>query len=107
MLVDSDLDWGQDLRRLRDTLRTRGIDSVTTAYFGSAVPEMYGIPVRAKWVRDTPVHGWFVVSQTLRQRGDAVLRNRKWTLYPDAFDFLDGIEPEARVGRSLLLYNLP
>lgn len=107
VLVDSDLDWGQDLRRLRDTLRARGIDSVTTAYFGSAVPEMYGIPVRAKWVRDTPVHGWFVVSQTLRQRGDAVLRNRKWTLYPDAFDFLDGIEPEARVGRSLLLYNLP
>jgi hypothetical protein len=107
VLVDSDLDWGQDLRRLRDTLRARGIDSVTTAYFGSAVPEMYGIPVRAKWVRGDTVHGWFVVSQTLRQRGDAVLRNRRWTLYPDVFDFLDGIEPEARVGRSLLLYRLP
>jgi hypothetical protein len=107
VLVDSDLDWGQDLRRLRDTLQARGIDSVTTAYFGSAVPEMYGIPVRAKWVRGEPVHGWFVISQTLRQRGDAVLRNRKWTLYPDAFAFLDGLEPEARVGRSLLLYRLP
>lgn len=107
VLVDSDLDWGQDLRRLKDTLATRGIDSVTTAYFGSAVPEMYGIPVRKKWKRDEPVHGWFVVSLTLRQRGDATLRRRVWTLYPDALSWLDAYEPEARIGKSLLLYRIP
>ena len=107
ILVDSDLDWGQDLRRLRDTLKARGIDRVTTAYFGSAVPEMYGIPVSQKWKRGDEVHGWFVVSQTLRQRGDALLRNRKWTLYQDAFSWLDAYEPEARIGKSLLLYRVP
>jgi hypothetical protein len=107
VLVDSDLDWGQDLRRLKDTLAARGIDSVTTAYFGSAVPEMYGIPVRKKWKRDEPVHGWFVVSLTLRQRGDATLRRRVWTLYPDALSWLDAYEPEARIGKSLLLYRIP
>ena len=107
VLVDSDLDWGQDLRRLRDTLAARGIDSVTTAYFGSAVPRMYGIPVARRWKRDEPVHGWFVVSQTLRQRGDAVVRNGTWTLYPSALAWLDAYQPEARIGRSLLLYRIP
>jgi hypothetical protein len=107
ILVDSDLDWGQDLRRLREALRTRGIDSVTTAYFGSAVPEMYGIPVRARWKPGASVRGWFVVSQTIRQRGPADLKNRQWILYPDALRFLDGVEPVARIGKSLLLYHVP
>lgn len=107
VLVDSDLDWGQDLRRLRDTLTARGIDSVSTAYFGSAVPEMYGIPVRHKYTRGDTVHGWFVVSQTRRQRGDAFLRKGTWTLFPDAFAWLDPIPVEARIGKTLLLYRVP
>lgn len=107
VLVDSDLDWGQDLRRLRDTLASRGIDSVTTAYFGSAAPEMYGIPVSHRYKHGDTVHGWFVVSQTRRQRGDAFLRNGTWTLYPDTFAWLDALPVEARIGKSLLLYRLP
>ncbi|MCC6318828.1 MAG: glycosyltransferase family 39 protein [Gemmatimonadaceae bacterium] len=107
VLVDSDLDWGQDLRRLRDTIQARGIDSVTTAYFGSAVPGMYGIPVKHEWVRGDEAHGWFAVSQTRLQRGDAVLRNGVWTLYPEALAWLRDREPEARIGRSILLYRLP
>ena len=107
ILVDSDLDWGQDLRRLADTLKGRGIEGVTTAYFGSALPALYGIPVRNKWKRDVPVHGWFVVSQTLKQRGDAELINGTWRLHQSALAWLDAYEPEARVGRSLLLYRIP
>jgi hypothetical protein len=109
ILVDSDLDWGQDLPRLRDALRARGIDSVTIAYYGSGVPELYGIPVRRKWQRGDEVRGWFVVSQTLRQRGEAqlVVRTRddfEWDLRPQAFAWLDGREPAFTVGRSLLVY---
>lgn len=106
VLVDSDLDWGQDLLRLRDTLRTRGIDSVTTAYFGSAVPEMYGLPVRARWRRGTPVQGWFAVSTTLRARGDATLRNGQWEMHPEAFDWLDAYTPVAAIGQGMLLYRI-
>jgi hypothetical protein len=107
VLVDSDLDWGQDLRRLRDTLAARGIDSVTTAYFGSAVPELYGIPVRRRYKHGEPVHGWFVVSQTLRQRGDARLQRDGWEFRPDAYAWLDALPVEARIGKSLLLYRIP
>jgi hypothetical protein len=47
-LVDSSLDWGQDLPGLRDWLREEGLDRlgappVYLDYFGSAAPEHYGI----------------------------------------------------------------
>lgn len=106
ILVDSDLDWGQDLKRLADTLRARGIDSVALAYFGSAHPEKYGIAHREIALGDTVRQGHLVVSQTLRQRGRAVFRRRQWTLHPNEFRWLDVEEPAARIGRSLLLYDL-
>jgi hypothetical protein len=54
-LVDSSLDWGQDLPGLRDWLNARGKDFSSTylAYFGTARPESYGIT--AEWI---PVAGW-------------------------------------------------
>jgi hypothetical protein len=106
VLVDSDLDWGQDLPRLADTLRVRQIDRVTTAYSGSAEPAAYGIPVVAGWKRGDPVTGWFAVSQTLRQRGTAQLVNGRWELHPDALQWLDAHEPVARIGKSMLLYDI-
>jgi hypothetical protein len=42
-LVDSNLDWGQDLKGLAEALRERGIPAVKLSYFGSADPEYYGI----------------------------------------------------------------
>jgi 4-amino-4-deoxy-L-arabinose transferase-like glycosyltransferase len=43
VLVDSSTDWGQGLVALRDYMRANGIDRVALAYFGSALPEGYGI----------------------------------------------------------------
>jgi hypothetical protein len=45
-LVDSSLDWGQDLPALKRWLRERGLESeedVYLSYFGSALPQSYGI----------------------------------------------------------------
>jgi hypothetical protein len=44
VLVDSNLDWGQDLYRLADTVRARHIDSVRVHYFGSASLRAVGLP---------------------------------------------------------------
>jgi hypothetical protein len=106
VLVDSDLDWGQDLQRLSDTLRARNISAVTTAYFGSAEPASYGVPVVAGWRRGQAVRGWFAVSETLRQRGTARLVNGQWELHPDALRWLDAHQPVAQIGRSMRLYRL-
>lgn len=41
--VDSNLDWGQGLLELRSWMERRGVDRVYLSYFGSALPEGYGI----------------------------------------------------------------
>jgi len=43
-LVDSNLDWGQDLKSLRTWLTQRGItEPINLCYFGTADPHYYGI----------------------------------------------------------------
>ncbi len=49
-LVDSNLDWGQDLKGLKLWMVAHDVDNINLAYFGSAAPEYYGIA-------DTPLPG--------------------------------------------------
>lgn len=42
-LVDSSTDWGQGLIALREHMAANGIDRILLGYFGSAIPEGYGI----------------------------------------------------------------
>ncbi|MFR9794929.1 phospholipid carrier-dependent glycosyltransferase [Streptomyces sp. MS06] len=66
LLHDSNVDWGQDLGRLADRLRTRYPgERVWLVYKGSGVPSAYGI--RAADPRAVPVtrvHGLLVVSDS-------------------------------------------
>jgi hypothetical protein len=43
VLVDSSIDWGQGLLALRDFMAEEGVTRVRLSYFGSAMPEAYGI----------------------------------------------------------------
>ena len=43
VLVDSNLDWGQDLKRLKTWMDAHGVSRVKLSYFGSADPAYYGI----------------------------------------------------------------
>jgi Tfp pilus assembly protein PilF len=43
VLLDSNLDWGQDLKGLKKWLDQRGIQHVQLAYFGTADPKYYGV----------------------------------------------------------------
>ncbi|MCC6905883.1 MAG: glycosyltransferase family 39 protein, partial [Anaerolineae bacterium] len=51
ILVDSNLDWGQDLPALADYLRETDADTVYLSYFGQAEPAYYGIDY-------IPLPGW-------------------------------------------------
>jgi hypothetical protein len=46
-LVDSSLDWGQDLKGLRAWMDARGVARIKLSYFGSADPSYYGIDADA------------------------------------------------------------
>ncbi len=45
-LVDSNLDWGQDLDDLPEWMAENDVDEVWLSYFGEARPEYYGITYR-------------------------------------------------------------
>jgi len=93
-LVDSNLDWGQDLPALSRELRDRGVDEVRLAYFGAALPAHYGI--KAADARET-AEGWYAVSRTFLSG-----------VWPpgDPYAWLRGLEPETYVGGSIALFSV-
>jgi hypothetical protein len=42
-LIDSNLDWGQDLPGLKKYMEKNGIENIRLGYFGRVDPEIYGI----------------------------------------------------------------
>jgi hypothetical protein len=98
ILVNADLDWGQDLLRLADTVRARGIDSLALAYYGSADPGRHLAKVRPMAPNERPP-GWFAVSVAVIKG----LHVPGW----QGFEWLEGVEPAAAIGKSLRLYHSP
>lgn len=101
ILVDSDLDDGQDLKRLADTLRARGISSVALAYAGSATVAEHGLPP-IRWLQPhRPVTGWVAASLYSIKLGSLDRPGH------DDFAWLEAYRPVALVGRSIRLYYIP
>jgi hypothetical protein len=111
-LVDSNLDWGQDLKGLGAYLKAQGIDQVELSYFGTADPAYYGIsyhclPSFGILSKDKcPIEpdfqnraGIFAVSATHLQ--GVYLDD------PHTFDWLRAREPEAVIGYSIFVYRVP
>jgi len=60
--VDSDLDWGQDLARLSEWLRARGVQDVALSYFGTADLTRAQLPTFHELVPYQKVSGWVAIS---------------------------------------------
>ncbi len=95
-LHDSNVDWGQDLGRLADRLRTRYPgERVWLVYKGGGEPSAYGIEASdPRTVAPERVHGLLVVSDSAA----ALARGR-------LADLLDGSTPVEEVGHSITLYR--
>ena len=61
-LVDSNLDWGQDVLRLRDEVHRLKIDQLRVAVFGPASLERLGFPPHDYGDPRTRTRGWVAVS---------------------------------------------
>ncbi len=105
-LLDSNLDWGQDLSRLKPVLDTHGIASVYLYYCGTDDPEAYGITYRkSAWWPDArpdlpeekPGPGDYVAItlHIYRQPGERVRKT------------LHGLKPIAIAGDCFYIYRLP
>jgi hypothetical protein len=107
-LVDSNTDWGQGLVALRAYMREHGIDEVALAYFGSALPEGYGIryvalPSFLRLPEQAPqaaVPRYAVVSATLLSGTYAIY------FHGDLYAALRAAKPVAVVADTLYVYDL-
>ena len=99
LLVDSDLDWGQDLQRLSRRLKERRVERLHLAYFGTADPAFHDLPPYTILPRYKPVKGWVAISEWQFAMGTA--------LPNDHYRWLQGHRPVEKVGRSIRLYYIP
>ncbi|MFQ5409790.1 MAG: ArnT family glycosyltransferase, partial [Anaerolineales bacterium] len=113
VMVDSSLDWGQDLPALRNWMDANGVDEINLSYFGTALPERYGVAHRAlpgflnhvsgpdvmAYNPYSPEPGWYALSATSLQLG---LVDEQ----PDLYAFFREREPDGRAGYSILIYNV-
>jgi 4-amino-4-deoxy-L-arabinose transferase-like glycosyltransferase len=106
ILLDSSLDWGQGLIELRDFMHRNDIPVVYLSYFGSALPEGYGIryvPLQSTITLPsqppTDVEPeWYAVSAT---------NLHGMYLQGDPFAMLRAVKPDAVLAHSIYMYRIP
>ena len=102
MLVDSSLDWGQDLKRLATYVEENDIKDIKVDYFGGGLVEYY-LPQATEWRSGYgPTSGWLAVSATFYQMSKYQSREEgKWS-----YDWLEDYKPYTIIGDSILLFNI-
>jgi Dolichyl-phosphate-mannose-protein mannosyltransferase len=102
ILVDSDLDWGQDLLRLSAVLQQKHIENLSIAYAGSPDLDLhqFAIPAFRELNPHQPTTGWIAISLLRLKAGG-------FGLPSDSFSWLEAYQPVCLVGRSILLYDVP
>jgi len=106
-LVDSNLDWGQDLKGLQKWMRARDVAHINLSYFGTADPRYYGIPCTvlpgspffAEQYVSAPVLPGYVAVSATNLRGVYMGEAGRAFYRP-----LLGREPIAQIGHSILIY---
>lgn len=107
-LVDSNLDWGQDLKGLKSYMQKHGISRINLSYFGTDSPTRYGIAFNwlPSWIlfgssperHELPTKGWFAISATNLQ---GVYFDDK-----DLYAWFREHEPVAKIGYSIFIYKI-
>jgi len=97
VLLDSNLDWGQDLLRLTERTKELNIGALRLSYFGTADLNQHELPPLLPLTYDNPSPGWFAVSEMQLGSPD----------YPVTFRWLDRFPRYERIGKSIRLYKIP
>ncbi|HLY02819.1 MAG TPA: glycosyltransferase family 39 protein [Candidatus Cybelea sp.] len=101
-LLDSNIDWGQDTKKLNAFLQTHDVHGACTAYFGTAYPFYYGI-VELPWPG-------YVNPSDAGKLDCVVAVSVTWlyggpTIAGPTWGWLRAREPDARIGYSIYLYD--
>lgn len=116
-VTDSNYDWGQDVKRLRDFVNTHNeechamtndpacaIDKIRVDYFGGSSPQYYLGDTYIGWHSDNaPEAGWYAISvgflqESIHKAPEPGKTDYRW---------LVGFTPVARAGDSIFIYHIP
>ena len=111
ILVDSNLDWGQDLKGLKRWMDENGIKKIQLAYFGTADPGYYGINAVYK------MGTWTTVMSPSHDDGKQLVTPYiaisathlagVYLRHPNIYAQFREQEPVAVIGNSILVYKSP
>ncbi len=109
-VVDSNLDWGQDLKRLKQWTEKENIDRIYVNYFGGSDVEYHLKDKYKPWngtsdPEEFPKGNYLAVSATLLQggRGEPAPSFKSPTGY---YDWLDREALVKRIGYSIFVYYI-
>lgn len=114
ILVDSNVDWGQDLLRLRNWMDAHDVETIKLSWFGTADPTYYdidheplpGLPRHfdlwwnVPFNPDSPESGVYAISAS--NLWELPLQEEKYV-----FPWFRARPPDDRVGYSILIYRVP
>ncbi|MBU4223984.1 glycosyltransferase family 39 protein [Patescibacteria group bacterium] len=106
--VDSNYDWGQDLKRLKDFVEDNDIEKIKIDYFGGGNPAYYfGEKYESWWSsKGAPEPGnWFAISATFLQSSKGKPAKGFVIKPEDSYPWLNNKQPVARAGTSIFIYK--
>lgn len=105
-ILDSNIDWGQDLKGLKKYMDRKGIKHIKLAYFGSVDPQIYGISYKIP--KNYPEKGLYAISANYLQGlpypviyGRRILEFKK-----GYFSWLKNYQPVDNIGHSIFIFKL-
>ena len=104
ILVDSDLDWGQDIKRL--SARLKQVHAKEVTFISLIVADLegeHGFPHRNGVYPAIPSPGWNAVEMTYWKE----YRLGLFETHPEVTPWPDRVPEQQRVGKSILLYYFP
>ena len=109
-VVDSNLDWGQDLKRLKNWTEENNVEKIYIDYFGGSSPEYYFKDDFLPWwgqrsPEELPENSYLAVSASFLQGG----RGKKIPSLegPEGYYlWLNQYTPVAKIGYSIFVYKI-
>ena len=109
-LADSNLDWGQDVKLLKQYMDNENIEEIIFSSFGTALPEYYGITHQdlLSTIQDRKEEHKYMLTDHTREIIAMSINNLQCLFYDNKmlFDWLKEMEPIKKIGYTIFLYDI-
>ncbi|MCX6760649.1 MAG: glycosyltransferase family 39 protein [Candidatus Nealsonbacteria bacterium] len=110
-VVDSNFDWGQDLKRLANWVNEKGINKIYVDYFGGADTKYYLKDKVEGWScgrskEELPKGSYLAVSASFLMSGTGVAAKNFDQQVPRCYQWLSDYQPIEKIGYSIFIYKI-